>query len=104
MCNTTNILVVIVIRHDNQLVASGRCAYTSVLNKICKGDAIEAEGDLDEAQILALVRSEPLNTTDDRATHEHDGYDCWYVERWTHPWPILYHTTSSPDVHQVSKP
>jgi hypothetical protein len=99
MCNTTNILVARVIRHDNQLMARGRCACTSVLNKICKGVAIEAEGDLGEAQILTLLRSEPLNTTEDGATHEHNGYDRWYMERWTHPWPILYRTAASPDMH-----
>jgi hypothetical protein len=104
MCNTTNILVARVIRHDNQLMARGRCACTSVLNKICKGVAIEAEGDLGEAQILTLLRSEPLNTTEDGATHEHNGYDRWYMERWTHPWPILYRTAASPDMHQVSEP
>jgi hypothetical protein len=91
-------------RHDNQLTVTGRCACTLVLDEIYEGVAIEAEGELGEAQILTLLRSELLPTADDGTTHEHDGHDHRYVQRWTHPSPLLYPIAAGLGVHQVSEP
>jgi hypothetical protein len=49
-----------VMRHDNQLTVTGRCACTLVLDEIYEGVAIEAEGELGEAQILTLLSCSPL--------------------------------------------